>query len=271
MPLYKPHSLISVGVTFLIVITFCASAEAQRKRRQPRRPSITLAKIYRDIVGKVVEGVSSEDGVAPPISWTFAANEPKEIEILERDFVGDNAYVVIHMYTQDAAPDRNGMLGILKGNLQLHYERVTGDWLLTRVENQTFRYKVYDSSGRAITRDNVTPPPPPSVSPLVSGAFTIGAGRHQYYRFVVPNRANIIGRFRAQGGGGNDIEVFILDQDGYENFRNGHSTPTYYNSGRITVGTIRANLGAGVYYLVFNNGYSVITNKAIEANVELHY
>jgi hypothetical protein len=267
MRFYKSSSTISLGIAFFLIMTFCVSGEAQRKkRRQSGRPSITLAKIYRDIVGKVVEGVTWEETGSNPVNWTFEANEAREIEILEKKFVGDNAYVVIHMYTQNAAPDRNGLTGRLKGNLRLQFDRIAGDWLLTKVENLTFRYTVYNSSGRAVTRNNAEARTPSTI-PIVSGSFTIGAGQHRYYRFVVSNRAIVTGRFRAQGGGGNDIEVFILDEDAYENFRNGHGTPTYYNSGKVTVGTIRANLGAGAYYLVFNNGYSIITNKAVEAYV----
>jgi len=106
--------------------------------------------------------------------------------------------------------------------------------------------------------------------PLVSGAFTIGAGQHRVWRFVVPNRATILGRFRAPGQH-NDVEVFILNEDGYENFRKGYGTPTFYNSGKVVVGTVNTTLGAGVYYIVFNNGYSIITPKAVEANIGIQY
>ena len=76
-------------------------------------------------------------------------------------------------------------------------------------------------------------------------------------------------RFRASGGGGNDVEVFILDADGYENWQNNHTVRTYYNSGRITVGKIRARLSEGEYYLVFSNTFSTLTPKAVEAEVYL--
>jgi hypothetical protein len=67
----------------------------------------------------------------------------------------------------------------------------------------------------------------------------------------------------------NDVECYILDEIQYENFRNGHSTPTYYNSGRVTVQRLNVMLQAGQYYLVFNNGYSLITPKAVSVNISL--
>ena len=67
------------------------------------------------------------------------------------------------------------------------------------------------------------------------------------------------------------MEVYILDEDGFENYRNGHRTQTYYNSGRVTVGTINVTLGSGRYYLVFNNSFSTVSNKAVNARVEMQY
>ena len=81
--------------------------------------------------------------------------------------------------------------------------------------------------------------------------------------------ANISGRFRAEGGGGSDIEVFVLDADQFENWNNGHTTPTHYNSGRVTVANIRATLPPGHFFLVFNNKYSLVTSKAVTAGVAL--
>lgn len=103
---------------------------------------------------------------------------------------------------------------------------------------------------------------------VVSQTFTVAPGKYAYFSFVVPPAgASVTGRFRAQGGGGNDIEAFIVDQDGFENYSNGHRVRTFFNSGRATVGTISATLGAGRYYIIFNNGFSVFSNKVVEAHV----
>lgn len=106
---------------------------------------------------------------------------------------------------------------------------------------------------------------------IVTEPFTVEPGQYRYYPFTVGDRATVAGRFRAQGGSGNDVEVYILDEDGFENYKNGHRTQTYYNSGRVTVGTINVTLGSGRYYLVFNNSFSTVSNKAVNARIELQY
>ena len=109
-------------------------------------------------------------------------------------------------------------------------------------------------------------------SPIVTEAFTIGPGKYAWFRFGVPdNGGNVVGRFRASGGGGNDVEVYILDEDGFENFKNGHRVQTYYNSGRVTVANINVSLSSGTYYLIFSNTFSSVSNKAVNGNVALRY
>jgi phosphodiesterase/alkaline phosphatase D-like protein len=105
---------------------------------------------------------------------------------------------------------------------------------------------------------------------IVNTAFTVKAGDAKYWNFRVGNsEANVVGRFRAEGGGGNDIRCLILDADSFENWRNGHRVRSYYNSEKITVANINVRLAEGDYVLVFDNTYSVLTNKAVTANVEM--
>lgn len=168
----------------------------------------------------------------------------------------------------------------------MQYDRVVGGWLLADVENISFKYAIRDSSGSKLNAAQIAqrraPPQtlyqqsPPSETystktSLVNSSFAIPPGKHLPFPFTVSNRAIVSGRFTAQGGGGNDIKVYILDADGYENFKNGHQVNTFYNSGQVTVGTISAVLGRGTYYLVFDNGYSFICNKAVTASVDVQY
>jgi hypothetical protein len=107
---------------------------------------------------------------------------------------------------------------------------------------------------------------------IVNTAFTVKAGDAKYWNFHVgSDGANVLGRFRAEGGSGNDIKCLILDADNFENWRNGHRVRTYYNSEKISVANINVNLAQGEYVLVFDNTYSVLTNKAVTANVEIRW
>ena len=108
------------------------------------------------------------------------------------------------------------------------------------------------------------------------GALSVGAMQYSYYPLEVPAGAHNVkvqGHFTATGGAGNDIEVFLLDGDEFTNWRNGHRTPAYYDSGKVTVGDVQAELPdvAGTYYLIFNNNFSLLTPKAVEFAATMTY
>jgi len=97
-----------------------------------------------------------------------------------------------------------------------------------------------------------------------------------YFKLDVPTGATSVllhGNFTASGGMGNDIEVFVLPESDFVNWQNGHSAKTFYNSGKITVGSLNVNLPAdvGTYYLVFNNKFSLLTQKTVRVDAALTY
>ncbi|MFZ0738426.1 MAG: hypothetical protein WAM96_15130 [Candidatus Acidiferrales bacterium] len=111
---------------------------------------------------------------------------------------------------------------------------------------------------------------------MVNTAFTVKNMGYVYYAVVVPPGAtnvSVTGHFSASGGTGNDVEVYILNTDQFANFQSRHETTTFYNSGRVTQNSIRAILppGGATYYLVFNNNFSFLSAKAVQANVTLTY
>lgn len=131
------------------------------------------------------------------------------------------------------------------------------------------------STGFRQTRTQV-PTPQLRRFTIGTGALTVNANAYSYYTLTVPPGAKnvtIQGRFAASGGSGNDIEVFLLNDTEYINWRNGHSTPTLYNSGKVTVADVNAILpnDVGTYYLIFNNRFSLLTPKAVEQNITLTY
>lgn len=109
---------------------------------------------------------------------------------------------------------------------------------------------VMGQTARGIVNDKITVPPKKAWTQLfdVPGDWRVGV---------------VNGRFRAEGGSGNDITVYILDEDGFENWKNGHQAPTYYNSGKVTVGTVRTRLRPGRYYLILDNRDSLVSNKVV--------
>ena len=113
------------------------------------------------------------------------------------------------------------------------------------------------------------------VVPLTNGAATVKAASYTWYKFDVPVHAtNVVlgGHFTASGGTGNDIECYILNEDGFTNFKNGHAATAYYNSGKVTQAKIQArNLSPGTYYLMLDNRFSLLTPKAVQIQASLTY
>jgi hypothetical protein len=121
-------------------------------------------------------------------------------------------------------------------------------------------------------------PPPPQLHTVTTGdkAFTLNAGAATYFKLPVSAgayNASVKGHFSATGGFGNDIEVFVMTEDDYVNWQNGHSVNTLYNSGKVTQETLNVTLpaDAAMYYLVFSNKSSLLIPRAVQANVILTY
>jgi hypothetical protein len=81
------------------------------------------------------------------------------------------------------------------------------------------------------------------------------------------------GHFAATGGSRNDIEVFVLTEDEFVNWQNRHTVHTLYNSGQVTQDSINLTLpnDAATYYVVFNNKFSFLSPKAVEADIDVNF
>jgi predicted nucleic acid-binding Zn ribbon protein len=123
---------------------------------------------------------------------------------------------------------------------------------------------------RTLTQNN--PVKQPERVSIVDKTFPVAAQHYFYY--TIPLKADvshITGHFTAQGGS-NDIEVLVLDQDGFTNFSNSHSAQRYYASdGYVTTGSIDLRLRPGTYYIVFNNARAMLTNKVVTAKIDAEF
>jgi hypothetical protein len=120
------------------------------------------------------------------------------------------------------------------------------------------------------------PPPQPHSLPIGAGALTVNASAYSWYQVFVPpgvTAVSITGHFTATGGTGNDIIVYVLDEDGFVNFKNGHPASTFYNSGKVTTASIGAVLpnAPTSYYLMLDNRFSLLTPKAVQMSATLNY
>jgi hypothetical protein len=128
---------------------------------------------------------------------------------------------------------------------------------------------------------------------ILDATFSIGPHTFRYYKFALPEgsvNVAVVGRFTSAADGpnpsnrrvttkskneeiDNNIEVYVLSEPAFTVWQNGYATSSVYESGRVTAGTVQADVpaGAGIYYLVFSNKSAPKTPKSIHATLLLRY
>lgn len=111
-----------------------------------------------------------------------------------------------------------------------------------------------DADGQTRRRKKVKPKLGYYTTQIFNGSVAVNPSGMVWFPIDADNMGGrVIGRFQAQGGTSNDIECFIVDEDGLLNLRNGNQAWTFYRSGRVTVADINVFLVGRRYYLVFSN------------------
>lgn len=109
---------------------------------------------------------------------------------------------------------------------------------------------------------------------LHNPALSVNPTGFSYFKLDVPvnaSDATLQGSFTASGGSGNDVEAYVMSEADYVNWQNGHAAKTYYNSGKVTVGTINVRVPTGTCYLVFSNKFSLLSSKSVRVDGTLTY
>jgi hypothetical protein len=147
MPCVKDLLVSRRAFSLLLLLFLSALAGACEGGKPPeeRRPEITLENIREDINGRRVS-VPAEDGASEPSIWRFYPNEPKEIEIVDKQLAGDKATFIIDLRTRTSpTSEQRGITKKLAGRLRLHYELqsyfVVRKWEIVRIENVSFAYQ----------------------------------------------------------------------------------------------------------------------------------
>jgi hypothetical protein len=115
-------------------------------------------------------------------------------------------------------------------------------------------------------------PPNPDI---VTGSFSVGARNFTPFTIEVPeglDDVRIEGTFSAEGGRNNDIEVTLLEAIQFRNWQNRLKFLPMYESGRVSGDKVNLPLpGAGTYVMVFSNRFSLLSTKAVTADLKLRY
>jgi len=112
------------------------------------------------------------------------------------------------------------------------------------------------------------------IEPIVNGSFIVEPRSFKPFKVTVaPGSVNprVEGTFTASGAN-NDIEVMLLEASQFQNWEQRNKFTSAYQSGRVTADKLAVPLPPqeGTYYVVFSNRFSLISNKAVVADIVLH-
>jgi predicted nucleic acid-binding Zn ribbon protein len=113
-------------------------------------------------------------------------------------------------------------------------------------------------------------------SKLFDGSIIVNAAQWRYKEFTAFDswrNIHVKGTFRASGGTGNDIRALVMTKNDFTNMVNGHPASSLYDSGKLTVSDIYVRLPSDSqnYVLAFDNTFSSVTDKEIDAHIDLVY
>jgi hypothetical protein len=106
---------------------------------------------------------------------------------------------------------------------------------------------------------------------LASGQIAVPANHYYYYYFTIPASSTgitVTGSFTVSGGG--QIQVLVMDQSNFNNWKASYASTSYYNSGQVMSGSITASLPiGGTYDLVYSNPST--TDKNVQTTAYVYY
>ena len=106
-------------------------------------PELTDEVIRRRINDTRVYDVMPESGTGEPIPWGFDEDEPKEINILEKQIDGNSATITLDMKTQSGPHAR--IHRELSGRIRTHWRLESGfvlrRWEIVNTENISMKYR----------------------------------------------------------------------------------------------------------------------------------
>jgi hypothetical protein len=83
--------------------------------------------------------------------------------------------------------------------------------------------------------------------------------------FDAPGGGRVVGSFKSDS----NIMVNIVNDENYQKLANQEGFRGYYSSGKIGASQINVTIPSGHFYVVFSNGYSIISTKHVSANLSL--
>lgn len=99
---------------------------------------------------------------------------------------------------------------------------------------------------------------------VVDSIYKVKPGSYRYSVFTLECTSNIQAGFVASATLGDNIIVFILDEDNFKKYEKGQTVSTYYDSGKTESDMFKISLNPGTYYIVMSNTYSNFSTKTVQ-------
>ncbi|HEU0052999.1 MAG TPA: hypothetical protein VFQ39_07465, partial [Longimicrobium sp.] len=87
------------------------------------------------------------------------------------------------------------------------------------------------------------------------------------FSFSLPNRqpCRLNGRIVVRAGGSHDVDIFLVDADGFLNFQNSRDFNAWIREKRTTAYTFDIVINSpGEHYLIISNRFSFGTSKTVQ-------
>jgi hypothetical protein len=108
---------------------------------------------------------------------------------------------------------------------------------------------------------------------IVDTSITVSARNYSTYAFNAKGIpfVKVGGNFEASGGSGNDIRVLVMTKRDFLNWENNIHANFLYDSGQQTSTKLDVSLDSGEkeYVIVFDNTFSLLSDKVVTANIFL--
>ena len=99
---------------------------------------------------------------------------------------------------------------------------------------------------------------------IIDSIYKVGPGSYRYAVFTLECTSDIQAGFIAEATLGDNIIVFVLDEDNFKKYEKEKSPSVYYNSGKTKSDMFKVSLGPGTYYIVMSNTYSDLSTKTVQ-------
>ncbi|MGI0074901.1 MAG: hypothetical protein ACREA5_03040, partial [Nitrosotalea sp.] len=109
----------------------------------------------------------------------------------------------------------------------------------------------------------LTNPNPSHSTMIANSVYKVGPGTYTYISFYSSCSSTVTGRFSAEAALGDNIIVYLFDQNNFATFKNDNSAQTDYNSGKVSSGNLNVEISPGTYYVVMSNTYSSFSTKTV--------